>query len=139
VSVTRRPGRHSRDRPLHPLAESLWQHRRRSSFRGEDELVFCHAERGTVYREHVFAEQFRAALKAARITDYVRPFHDLRHTSLTNEAASGSTPIALMAKAGHTDMKVTRRYLHLAGIVFRDEAEALEKRLLGVESATHLG
>jgi integrase len=84
-----------------------------------------------VYREHVFAEEFRSALKAAGITDYVRPFHDLRHTSLTNEAASGSTPIALMAKAGHTDMRVTRRYLHLAGIVFHDEAEALEKRLLG--------
>jgi integrase len=113
------------------LAEALWQHRRRSSFRGTDELVFCHPERGTVYREHLFAEQFRAALKTAGITDYVRPFHDLRHTSLTNEAASGSTPIALMAKAGHTDMKVTRRYLHLAGIVFRDEADALEKRLLG--------
>jgi integrase len=104
------------------LAEALWQHRRRSSFRGDDELVFCHAERGTVYREHVFAEEFRAALKVAGITDYVRPFHDLRHTSLTNEAASGSTPIALMAKAGHTDMRVTRRYLHLAGIVFHDEA-----------------
>jgi integrase len=113
------------------LAEALWQHRRSSSFQGDYERVFCHPERGTVYREHVFAEQFRAALKAAGITDYVRPFHDLRHTSLTNEAASGSTPIALMAKAGHTDMKVTRRYLHLAGIVFRDEAEALEKRLLG--------
>ena len=53
----------------------------------------------------------------------------LRHTSLTHEAAAGSTPIAIMAKAGHTDMKVTRRYLHLAGIVFRDEADALERRL----------
>jgi integrase len=113
------------------LAETLWQHRRSSTFNGDDERVFCHPERGTVYREHVFAEEFRAALKTAGITDYVRPFHDLRHTSLTNEAASGSTPIALMAKAGHTDMRVTRRYLHLAGIVFHDEAEALEKRLLG--------
>jgi hypothetical protein len=36
-----------------------------------------------------------------------------------------------MAKAGHTDMKITRRYLHMAGIVFHDEAHALERRLLG--------
>jgi len=93
--------------------------------------VFCHPQRGTVYREHVFAGQLRAALAAAGITEYVRPFHDLRHTSLTNEAAAGSSPIALMAKAGHTDMKVTRQYLHLAGIVFHDEAAALEERLLG--------
>jgi hypothetical protein len=27
--------------------------------------------------------------------------------------------------------KTTRIYLHLAGTVFRDEAEALERRLLG--------
>jgi hypothetical protein len=47
---------------------------------------------------------------------------------------SGSSPIALMAKAGHSDMKTTRIYLHLAGTVFRDEAEALERRLLGIAS-----
>ena len=87
--------------------------------------MFCHPERGTRYSEKLFAEQFRAALLKAEITDYVRPFHDLRHTALTNEAASGSSPIALMAKAGHSDMKTTRIYLHLAGTVFRDEAEAL--------------
>lgn len=122
------------------LAEALWQHRRRSNFQGDDERVFCHGERGTIYREHLFAEQFRAALTEAGITDFVRPFHDLRHTSLTHEAASGSSPIALMAKAGHTDMKVTRQYLHLAGIVFHDEAEALERRLgLGIESGPVLG
>jgi integrase len=121
------------------LAEALWQHRRRSNFQGDDELVFCHPERGTVYREDVFAEKFRAALGAAGITDHVRPFHDLRHTSLTHEAAAGSGPTALMAKAGHTDMRVTRRYLHLAGIVFHEEAEALERRLgLGGEVSTQL-
>lgn len=121
------------------LAEALWQHRRRSNFQGDNERVFCHPTRGSVYREDVFAEKFRSALKAAGITDYVRPFHDLRHTAITNDAAAGASPIALMAKAGHTDMKITRRYLHLAGIVFRSEAEALERRLgLGVESSTPL-
>lgn len=113
------------------LAEALWQHRRRSTYQGEDELVFCHDQRGGHYSEKVFAEKFRAALKAAGIEDYVRPFHDLRHTALTNEAAAGSSPIALMTKAGHTDMKTTKRYLHLAGVVFRDEAQALEDRLGG--------
>ena len=37
-----------------------------------------------------------------------------------------------MAKAGHTDMKVTRQYLHLAGTTFPEEAAAAEARLLGV-------
>jgi integrase len=113
------------------LVTALASHYQRTAFKGDGERVFCHSERGTRYSEKLFAEQFREALIAAGITDYVRPFHDLRHTSLTNEAASGSGPVALMAKAGHTDMKVTRRYLHLAGIVFREEAEALEQRLLG--------
>jgi integrase len=116
------------------LVAALEAHYRTTRFKGDGEFVFCHPERGTRYSEKLFAEQFRAALLKAEIDDYVRPFHDLRHTALTNEAASGSSPIALMAKAGHSDMKTTRIYLHLAGTVFREEAAALERRLLGVGS-----
>ena len=36
-----------------------------------------------------------------------------------------------MTRAGHTNMATTKRYLHLAGTVFRDEAERLDDRLLG--------
>ena len=32
------------------LHEELWQHRRRSAFKGDDERVFCHPDRGTIYR-----------------------------------------------------------------------------------------
>ena len=73
--------------------------------------------------------------------DMIRAFHDLRHTAITNDAASGSSAIAVMSKAGHADMKTTKRYLHLAGVVFRSEADALEARMLGaaVQSSTHLG
>ena len=39
--------------------------------------------------------------------------------------------MALMTKAGHADMKTTTAYMHMAGVVFRDEAERLEARLLG--------
>lgn len=113
------------------LAEELWQHRRQSRFVGDDERVFCHPKRGSMIDHEWFATQFRKALKAAGITDYVRPFHDLRHSSLTNGAAAGENEIALMARAGHRNMATTKQYLHLAGVVFRDEAAALEKRLLG--------
>jgi hypothetical protein len=40
-----------------------------------------------------------------------------------------------MAKAGHANMATTQRYLHLAGVVFRDEADALERRLFGLSTA----
>jgi integrase len=118
------------------LAEALWQHKRRSVFQGDDDRVFPHIERGTVYRPEKFEPIFRAALRKAGITEYVRPFHDLRHTAITNDAASGASPIAVMTKAGHSNMATTKRYLHLAGVVFHDEAAALERRLLGGVSST---
>jgi Phage integrase family len=55
----------------------------------------------------------------------------MRHTALTNLAATGASPIAVMATAGHRSMSTTNRYLHLAGVVFRADADALERRLLG--------
>jgi hypothetical protein len=36
-----------------------------------------------------------------------------------------------MATAGHSSMATTKRYLHLAGVTFKDDAAALEERLLG--------
>ena len=116
------------------LAEELWQQRRRSNFQGDDELVFCHPERGTIYRAETFKDALRAALTAAGVDKRPRPFHDLRHTAITNDAAAGSSPIAVMAKAGHANMATTKRYLHLAGVVFRDEADALELRLFGLST-----
>jgi integrase len=113
------------------LAEALWQHRRRSAFDGDDELVFAHPTRGSKIDHEWYAGEFRAALAEAGITDYVRPFHDARHASLTNGAAAGESAVALMGRAGHASMATTKVYLHLAGVVFRDEAEALERRLLG--------
>jgi integrase len=119
------------------LADVLTAHLGRSPFRGADELVFCDPERGTVYRAETFKEALTAALAAAGVEKQPRAFHDLRHTAITNDAAAGSSPIAVMTKAGHANMATTKRYLHLAGVVFRDEADALERRLgLSTEPST---
>lgn len=120
------------------LAEALWQRQRASTFNGPGELVFCHVERGTPLRAETFKAALDAALAAAGVEAKLRPFHDLRHTAITNDAAAGSSPIAVMAKAGHRSMNTTRTYLHLAGVVFRDEALALERRLLSTEPSTNL-
>lgn len=63
----------------------------------------------------------------------MRPFHDGRHTSITNSAAAGLSPAALMARAGHSDFKTTQGYIDLAGETFRAEAELLEQRLFGAD------
>ena len=60
-----------------------------------------------------------------------RPQHDLRVTSITSDALAGATPVALKAKAGHSSMSTTERYVKLAGVVFRSEAAAQAARLLG--------
>lgn len=113
------------------LCEELWQHRRRSVYDSDGDRVFAHPETGGALRADAFRDAFHEALRAAGIDGYVRPFHDLRHTAITNDAAAGSSPIAVMAKAGHRSMATTKTYLHLAGVVFRDEAARLEQRFFG--------
>jgi integrase len=124
------------------LAEELWQHRRRSRFEGDDELVFCHPEAGTTYRGDTFGRALRRAFTTAGIPfpDGFRRCHDLRVTSGTNDVIAGMSPAKLQQKLGHTNFRVTQRYVNLAGVVFADEAEALERRLFGapVESSTGL-
>jgi integrase len=117
------------------LAEELFQHRRRSAYSGEDERVFVSPHRGSPFNSKRYAATFREALAKAGISDYVRPCHDGRHSSITNAAAAGVPPVALMARAGHSDFKTTQIYIDLAGETFRGEAELLEKRLWG-ESGT---
>lgn len=78
-----------------------------------------------------YGKTFRLALRRAGITDYVRPFHDLRLSSITNAAAAGTPPAALMARAGHSDFKTTQGYIDLAGETFREEADLADERLFG--------
>src|SRR5438270_7228909 len=97
-----------------------------------DDALVCQTARGNRDGGQWYTNQFNKALKAAGIDDYVRPFHDMRHTALTNMAATGKiNMVALMGVAGHRNPQVTRQYTHLAGVVFSDEAEALEARLNG--------
>jgi integrase/recombinase XerD len=100
--------------------------------------VFAHPERRTPLGLKWYAEEFDKTIAAVGITDWIRPFHDMRHTALTNLAATGASPIAVMATAGHRSMQTTKRYLHLAGVTFRDDADALERRRLSTELSTRL-
>jgi len=109
------------------LAEALWQYRRSSNFKGDDEYVFAHPRLGYKLAPDWFAKELRAACKRAKVEAPERPMHDLRHSALTHYAMEGN-PIALMSMAGHRSMASTRPYLHLAGQTFPDEAAALEKR-----------
>jgi integrase len=117
------------------MADVLFEHRARTAFAGDDERVFCNPKTGGPLDPNPYAVTFRLALTRAKVEGHVRPFHDGRHASITNAAAAGTAPAALMARAGHADLATTQRYIDLAGEVFRNEAELLEKRLWG-ESGT---
>jgi integrase len=120
------------------VADQLFEHRARSAFAGDDVRVFCHPETGGPLSAKEYAATFRLALAKAKITKPVRPFHDGRHGHLTNAAAAGVSPAALQARAGHADMSTTQRYIDLAGVRFREEAELAEARMFGSSSAPAL-
>jgi integrase len=96
----------------------MFQHRRRSNYAGDDERAFVSPLTGAPLNPKRYAATFRLALERAGIADYVRPCHDGRHSSITNAAAAGTSPIALMTRSGHADFKTTQVYIDLAGETF---------------------
>ena len=61
----------------------------------------------------------------------LRPFHDLRHASLTHVAAASNPQIYLQARAGHSQGSITDRYMHAAQVLFPGAAEKSEARMFG--------
>jgi integrase len=116
--------------------ELLGEHWRESSFQGDEELVFCHPERGTPLDPSKLARCYlRPALARAGITKPFRPFHDLRHTALTYEAAAGNPMAYVQLKAGHSQSAITERYIHAAQVLFPGAAARGEARMF-VDTST---
>jgi integrase len=101
--------RGSRSVPLADrLAGELERHYQRSHYGADEDLVFCHAERGTVLDHSELVKRFKKALKAASVRE-VR-FHDLRHTFGTRMAAAGVPLRTLQEWMGHRDFATTLIY-----------------------------
>src|SRR4029079_4181067 len=58
-----------------------------------------------------------------------RVWHDLRHTSLTHEAAAGNPQAYVQMKAGHSQASITERYIHAAQVLFPGAADRAESRI----------
>jgi integrase len=109
--------------------EAQWK---RTLFRDDHDLVFCHPQLGKPLDPSKLARSYlKPALKTAAITKPFRPFHDLRHTSLTHAAAAGNPQIYVQARAGHAQGSITERYMHAAQILFPGAAERSEERMFG--------
>jgi integrase len=108
----------------------LAEHWQLTSFQSDEELVFCHPSKGTALDPSKLTRCYlRPALKRAGIEKPFRPFHDLRHTALTHEAAAGNPMAYVQLKAGHSQSAITERYIHAAQVVFPGAAARAEGRL----------
>ena len=108
------PGAQEQDEPPHaglgPHAVGvLSEAYEESRYRAEESLVFCHPALGTPLDPSKLAREYmRPALARAKITKPFRPWHDLRHTSLTHEAAAGNPQAYVQLKAGHSQVSPSR-------------------------------
>jgi integrase len=111
------------------VLEEQW---RGTSYRADDDLVFGHPTKGTPIETSGVAKRYlKPALARAGIEKPFRPFHDLRHTSLTHAAAAGNPQIYVQARAGHSQGSITERYMHAAQVLFPGAAEKSEARMFG--------
>lgn len=94
------------------VAAELERHFERSLYQGEEDLVFCHPDLGSVYDPSKLRKRFADACRRAG----VRParFHDLRHTFGTRMAAAGAPLRAVQEWMGHSDYRTTAIYADYA-------------------------
>jgi len=108
----------------------LQEHWQWSVFQGDEELVFCHPQLGAPLDPSKLTRIYMCpALKRAGIFKPFRPFHDLRHTALTHEAAAGNPMSYIQLKAGHSQSAITERYNHAAQVLFPGAAVRGEERM----------
>jgi integrase len=112
----------SRDVPLSPrLLAAFREHFatfRFASYCGQRPLHIFHHEtsagsRTAGERVSSYRNTFNAAAKRAKLPAGFRQ-HDLRHSRATWWAAEGKSPVLIMQALGHSDLRVTMRYVHLA-------------------------
>lgn len=108
----------------------LQDHYAASRYTADNDPVFHHPLKGTpLDPARLSREHLKPALKAAGIHKPIRPFHDLRHTALTHDAAAGNPLTYIQQRAGHSQVSITERYIHAAQVEFTGAAERAEARM----------
>ncbi|HLM33238.1 MAG TPA: site-specific integrase, partial [Gaiellaceae bacterium] len=109
--------------------EALQEQSASTAYRSEEDLVFGHPQIGSPLDPSKLSRVYlRPALERAGIVRPFRPWHDLRHTALTHEAAAGNPAVYVQLKAGHSQGSITERYIHAAQVLFPGAAAKGEAR-----------
>ena len=85
--------------------------------------VLCRDD-GTEWTWEVVRAAMRRATRRAALREI--GWHTLRHTFCSHLAMRGIPAKAIQELAGHTDLKTTQRYMHLAPRVLEDAIHALD-------------
>jgi integrase len=109
------------------VLDEVWK---ASRYRSDESLVFGHPALGTPVDPTKLSRDYMRA-EGGRDHEPFRPWHDLRHTALTHEAAAGNPHAYVQAKAGHSQSTITDRYIHAAQVLFPGAAEKAEARMFG--------
>jgi integrase len=104
------------DQTLYKLLEGMPRHIRSA-------YVFTNTDTEDRY-DRFNNTTWRKALKDAGIKAF--RWHDLRHTFCSRLAQAGVHPVAIKDLAGHSDLRVTARYMHLAPANLRTAVETLD-------------
>jgi integrase len=124
------------DRAPAMLAEELWQWRRITTSRGDEEHVFCNQDSGGVIPLQLVQGRPPGRLHGLRdgtsagVPESPRSAGDEHHERRPRERARREAA----ARSGHANFSTTQRYIDLVGVVFHEEAEALEQRMLGLST-----
>ena len=89
------------------------------------QYVFFNPKTGKHYND--IKKAFNRACDKAKITDF--RFHDLRHTFASQLLMGGGDLVALKEILGHSDIKMTLRYAHLASAHMKEAVNILNSKL----------
>jgi site-specific recombinase XerD len=102
----------------------------------DNDLVFCHPNGRPIDPRDDFTE-WKALLNMADVRD--ARLHDGRHTSATLLLEQGVDVRVVMEILGHSDIRVTQRYTHVASPLAHEAARLMGRALWGRDSnSTHL-
>lgn len=116
------------------VVQELREHRLRSSFSADGDLVFPNRDGGPIDGGNFVRREFKPALKRAGVP--VVRFHDLRHTFASLLIARGLPPKLISEQLGHASIIITMdRYGHLFDQSYADASEGIEAALFGSPAA----
>jgi site-specific recombinase XerD len=81
----------------------------------------------------------KAVRGAQRVAGIAQGVHILRHTFCSHLAMKGAPAKAIQELAGHADLSMTQRYMHLSPAATEDAIRLLDGRQAGVVLAENFG